>query len=297
LVYEDRLSWEMLGGDLFLPFLDRALEALRPQGKCGFICSDRWLHMAFAERFRRKWSSRITIVSNDPLQASQAFIKDVDSYPTIFVASKAARKPSVRKASKESSITLAEAGYRVRVGPALGHTPAFVLEPDEHDVEPRLLTRWIDASEILEGTITWQGRRVIALHDKKGQVIDPKRYPRLRARLRRFRKPLTKRSIVADGAPWFRTIDRVIPQVWTRPKLLVPELAKVPRLAIDRSGAIPSHGVYAIFAPDDDVDRLYELLRDGKLAAALDGVVPTVRGGVFRCYKRFLDKIRLPLGG
>ncbi len=230
LAYEDRLSWEMLGGDLFLPFLDRALEVLRSGGSCGFICSDRWLHMAFAERFRRKWSSRLTIVSNDPVHASQAFVKDVDSYPTILVASKALRKPSLRPVGQAPAITLAEAGYRVRVGPALGHTPAFVLDPDEHDVERKLLTPWIDASEIQEGKIQWQGRRVVALHDHKGQLIALDRYPRLRARLLKFRKPLTARSIVAEGSPWFRTIDRVIPQHWARPKLLVPELAKGPKV-------------------------------------------------------------------
>jgi len=70
-------------------------------------------------------------------------------------------------------------------------------------------------------------------------------------------------------------------------------LAKVPRLAIDRSGAIPSHGVYAIFAPQDDVEALYEKLRDGKLARALDGIAPKVKGEYVRCYKRFLERITI----
>ena len=46
--YTDRLPRDMTGGDLFLPFLDRALEQLRPKGQCGFLCSDRWRFMAFA---------------------------------------------------------------------------------------------------------------------------------------------------------------------------------------------------------------------------------------------------------
>ena len=64
-VYEARLSRQVTGGDLFLPFLDRAFHLLQPNGKCGFLCSDRWMYMAFAERFRRNgchgWTSFPTI--------------------------------------------------------------------------------------------------------------------------------------------------------------------------------------------------------------------------------------------
>jgi hypothetical protein len=131
------------------------------------------------------------------------------------------------------------------------------------------------------------------MYGTDGKLVKLKRFPRLKARLRRFKKQLEKRAIVADGAPWFRPIDRVKAADWARPKLLVPELAKVPRLAIDRSGAIPSHGVYAIFAPNDDVEALYRKLRGGKLAKALKNIAPKVKGGYVRCYKRFLLMVRI----
>jgi hypothetical protein len=79
---------------------------------------------------------------------------------------------------------------------------------------------------------------------------------------------------------------------WSRPKLLVPEIAKVPRVAIDLSGAIPSHGVYAIFVVDDDVSRIYDRLKSGKLAAALSDVAPRIGSEYLRCYKRFLNLAR-----
>jgi adenine-specific DNA-methyltransferase len=34
-------------------------------------------------------------------------------------------------------------------------------------------------------------------------------------------------------------------------------------------------------------------LSNGKLAKALDGIAPKVKGGYVRCYKRFLLKMRL----
>ena len=267
--YERRTSREMVGGDLFVPFLDRALTALRSSGKCGFLCSDRWKFMAFAEAFRKKWIPNLDIETECTMTATDAFVKDVDSYPMILIASKRSEK----KRSRPSPITgkgrsLEELGCVVRVGPALGHTPAFVLMPDEKDIEYELLHPWVSAAEVLEGTVAWRGHRVIAMNRPDGTLIDLDQFPMLKSRLTRFRKRLKMRSIVTNGAPWFRPIDRVIPENWKRPKLLIPELAKVPRVAIDSSGAIPSHGVYAIFAPDDNIDGLHRRLRDGRLADA-----------------------------
>lgn len=292
--YERSLPNEMIGGDLFLPFLDRALHLLRQGWLCGFLCSDRWRFMAFAESFRRKWLPSLEIKAERSISSSEAFVDDVDSYPRILIAAKKPPNAKSRTLPKvKRGRTLEELGYIVKVGPALGHTPAYVLAPQEKDVEPKLLRPWIDSTEIAEGKVSWNGRKVIAMFGKDEKLINLRRFPLLKARLARFKKTLEKRTIVANGAPWFRPIDRVIPAQWSRPKLLVPELAKTPRVAIDRSGAIPSHGIYAIFAPDDNVEALYEKLRDGKLAAALDGIAPKVKGGYVRCYRRFLLMARL----
>jgi hypothetical protein len=292
--YEARLPRDMARGDLFLPFLDRVFESLRPNGMGGFLCSDRWRFMAFAEAFRKKWLPNLSIESERSVTPADAFLDDVDSYPTVLIASK--RRAAKRKAPRTRTgrgKTLEELGCVIRVGPALGHTPAYVLNPDENDVEPELLRPWVDGSEIKEGAVQWGGRRVIVMHGGDGKLIDPKLFPLLKARLKRFRGTLKQRSIVENGAPWFRPIDRVLAADWTRPKLLVPELAKIPRVAIDRSGAVPSHGVYAIFAPDDDAEGLYERLCDGKLAKAIEKIAPKVKGGYVRCYRRFLQRVSI----
>ena len=291
-IYDSRLPRHITRGDLFLPFLDRAFRSLRPTGKCGFLCSDRWMYMAFGERFRQEWMPWLDILSNDTVNASDVFDQRVDIYPTILVASKRStpktkRGPTLRNPPR----TLDDLGYAVKAGPALGHAPAFVLQPHEDDVEPELLGPWIESSDVLDGSIEWSGRRVVILFDDDGQLHDLRRFPRLQRRLRRFTHVLRNRWIVRNGAPWYRTIDRIRPVDWTRPKLLVPELARVPRIALDRSGAVPSHGIYAIFAPDDRIEDLYRVLQNGGLARALDGIAPRLKGNYVRCYKRFLRKI------
>ena len=295
-IYDSRLPRHVTRGDLFLPFLDRAFRSLRPGGQCGFLCSDRWMYMAFGERFRQEWMPWLDILSNDSVNASDVFDQRVDIYPTILLASKRStpktkRRPTLPNASR----TLDDLGYAVKAGPALGHAPAFVLRPHQDDVESELLRPWIGASDVLDGSIEWAGRRVVILFDDDGRLHDLRRFPRLQRRLRRFTHALRNRWIVRNGAPWYRTIDRIRAADWRRPKLLVPELARVPRIAVDRSGAVPSHGIYAIFAPDDQVEELYAALRDGGLARALDGVAPRLKGNYTRCYKRFLSRIRIPV--
>ena len=293
-IYEDRLPRNVIGGDLFLPFLDRAFDFLQPNGKCGFLCSDRWMYMAFAERFRQKWLPWLNILSNEPVNAAEVFDRRVAAYPTILLASKRpTRTTGNPAANQQAGRTLEELQYVIKAGPALGHTPAFVIQPDEDDVEPELLHPWIDSSEILEGAVKWRGRRVVAMFDDDGKLVDLRRFPRLERRMKRFSAELTNRSIVRHGAPWYRTIDRLRAVDWVRPKLLVPEMARIPRVAIDRSGAVPSHGVYAIFAEDEHIEPLYDVLCDGGLARALNGIAPRLNGNYTRCYKRFLSRIRI----
>ena len=295
-IYDDRLPEEITKGDLFIPFLHRAFEHVTANGMCGLVCSDRWKYMAFAESFRRKWLPLLDVISDDPVDAGVAFSRHVDAYPTILIARKrTTKKPASHFMDARQGSTLEQLGCTIRVGPALGHTPAFVLEVgDDEDVEPQLLHAWVDGSEISDGVVNWRGRRVIEMFDDDGRLIDLQEYPRLATRLCRFSSALRSRSIVRNGAPWYRTIERVRATDWCQPKLLVPELAKIPRVALDRAGLIPSHGVYAIFPPSgDDIDDLYTRLSNGRLAEALHGIAPRIKAGYVRCYRRFLLKIRL----
>ena len=292
--YESHLQQEMVGGDLFIPFLDLALEHLRPRGMLGVICSDRWRYMAFAEAFRHKWLQYLNVIQEQSISAGDAFETDVSSYPSILIASKRSRKRSPNNPRLRNSVkTIGALGYQVKVGPALGHTPAFVLKPNENDVESEVLFPWVDSSEITEGGIESKHRRVVSLWDEFGKLLDLSRFPKLTIRLTKFKNELRNRSIVQNGAPWYRTIDRVMRRDWERPKLLVPELAKIPRVVLDSKGLIPSHGVYVIFAPDDNIEPLYDKLRDGQLATGLRGIAPKVNGDYTRCYKRFLLNVKV----
>lgn len=293
--YRANLSASTTSGDLFLPFLDRALNDLEPNGKLGFVCSNRWRYTGFATKFRANWLPRIRILAEDAIAPSSAYTKPVDAYPSVLIAQKLRKpQPIAPCPTVQRGKTLVEHGFEIKVGPALGFSKAFVIEGSQaHELERELLHPWVDASEVLDGDISWRGRLVAALYDSEGALVDLKKFPKAYRRFRRFRTQLEARSIVRNGAPWFRPIDKVCGSQWTKPKLLVPEIAKVPRVAFDHSGLVPSHGVYAIFGPAKKLEQLDEFLANGGLAKALEGIAPQIKGGYVRCYKRFLEQVVL----
>ena len=291
--YAEKLPDSIARGDLYLPFLHRSFEHLANDGRCAFVCSDRWRYTVYAREFRKKWLASMHIETESAGEPTEAFVRDVYVHPEILTARHhKSYKPQITR-RKRGGKTLAELGCSIRVGPALGVTPAFVLDPHEHDVESHLLHPWIDTTEVLAGRVDWSGRRVISPYEDTGALIDLEQHLLFEAHIRRFEGRLRARYIVRNGGEWYRTIDKIKAANWSPPKLLIPEVAKVPRVAIDRSGAIPSHGLYCVFSHKADIEDIYDRLRDGKLAKALAPIAPKVKGRYTRCYRRFLEMITI----
>ena len=292
--YEAKLPKAIAKGDIFLPFLDRGIEALKSGGRMGFLCSDRWQYMAFAANFRSERLPTIRILKNEEVLAEDSYQRAVDIYPSILVLEKLA-EPRVTT-YQEVGHSLEDMGFDIRVGPALGCTPAYVLSPeDAAQVEPELLAPWLNCADLREGAIKGVRLKVICLYDDEGCLRDLKAYPKTYAWLSKYRTRLEARSIVrTHKAVWYRPIDRVYAKVWSAPKLLIPELSKSPVAMFDTSGAIPSHGIYAILAkePGADLAALNRRLSGVGLRNMLAGRAPKVKGEYWRCYKSILKELR-----
>jgi hypothetical protein len=292
--YEQVLPPTAAKGDLFLPFLDRGIEALKVGGKLGFVCTDRWKFMGFAEGFRRSRLPEVNILQDRAVTPAQAYVEAASTYPSIVVMQ---RRGAVRKPVPKTKIgvTLKEAGFEVRVGPALGCTDAYVLPLERaHEVEEELLRPWLSPSDVGDGWIEKISKVVICLYDDDGKLQDIDRFPKAKAWMTRYRAVLEQRAVVRkQRAAWYRPIDKVSAKLWMQPKLLVPELSKNPRLALDTSGAVPAHGLYAIQAREcsTDLHKLAAKLADGHFAKEIAKLAPRANGGYLRCYKRFIESL------
>ena len=304
--YRTSLPAHAAKGDLCLAFLDCSLRLLSENGRLGFLCSDRWLYARYAEEFRNTVLPGY-VIERRASSGGKAFQARVDAYPIkLLMRRKKSSRRSTSRAMNGSTVraarriyeewlakypTLEQAGCNIRVGPALSPERAFVGTLDELDVEEELLAPYLGPRELTSTGISWSKRYVICMHDQEGKLRDLSGYPRLNTHLARFRSSLEARAIVRNGAIWYRPIDRVRLTDWSHPKLLLPEMAKEPRVIIDADGHVPSHGVYAIFPPDGDIIRLHKVLADGILQTSLRAIAPRVKGGAFRCYKKFLARL------
>ena len=327
--YRSALPFETTRGDLCVAFIARIINIVSPNTRIGLLSSDRWMYAVYAEKFRSEWLPKVEIKELLSVNPSRAFQRAVSASPLICIMRREAEinlagtkftkgvesngtqqieVPSspqikIRQFQQHSEIVtewqrlfpLIEAsGCRIKVGPALGHEPAFVGTKNELQVEQELLSPYLTAREIVGETIQWSGRWAMCVGSPGGGLVDLSDLPQAKNRLNKFKEVLEKRSCIRNEQFWFKTIDRTVPSDWVDEKVLVPELSRIPRAAYDREGFMPSHGIYAIFSDEWPTDVLWNVLSSGILRITLESIAPRVSGGSIRCYKRFLSQIPLP---
>lgn len=129
--------------------------------------------------------------------------------------------------------------------------------------------------------------------------IDLARFPQAARHFVHHQVHLRARACVRNGKGavgdrWHRTIDLVDSALWCREKILLPEIMRSPRLALDADGHIPAHGIYAVFSDVWPVSLLRDLLAAGVFGLTMECIAPRLHGDYKRCYKRFLSRVPLP---
>jgi hypothetical protein len=87
LAAEYRRTWPTMRGrcDVYVGFIERALRTLKPGGKLGFICADRWMHNQYGAGLRELVASRFAVEHAWNLHDVNAFETQVSAYPAITV--------------------------------------------------------------------------------------------------------------------------------------------------------------------------------------------------------------------
>lgn len=191
--------------------------------------------------------------------------------------------------------TLEEAGCKVGIGVATGADKAFVGPFTSLDVEndrklPLVMTR-----DIRSGVVEWRGLGVINPFAENGGLVDLASYPRLRRYLEERRDQIAGRH-VAQKAPgnWYRTIDRIYPDLCGKPKLLVPDIKGEAHIVYEDQGLYPHHNLYFITSESWDLRALQAVLISG-IARLFVAVYSTkMRGGYLRFQAQYLRRIRVP---
>ncbi|WP_448071993.1 Eco57I restriction-modification methylase domain-containing protein [Georgenia yuyongxinii] len=90
-----RARWTTMWGraDIFIGFYERSLAMLKPGGKLGYICADRWMRNSYGARLRQLITERYAVETLWQMHDVDAFHAEVSAYPAITVLANQAQGP------------------------------------------------------------------------------------------------------------------------------------------------------------------------------------------------------------
>ena len=196
---------------------------------------------------------------------------------------------------EETFPTLEEAGCNVGIGVATGADEVFIAPFDTLDVEPDRKLPLVMTRDIRGGTVEWQGLGVINPFVNGGGLIKLEHYPRLERYLMRHRARIAARHCAKKApASWYRTIDRMYPELAERPKLLIPDIKGAAHIVYEPGTLYPHHNLYYITSDEWDLKALQAVLRSGIARLFVAAYSTRMRGGYLRFQAQYLRRIRLP---
>jgi adenine-specific DNA-methyltransferase len=186
---------------------------------------------------------------------------------------------------------------RVRIGVATGNDKLYIVGADV-DIEADRLVPLVMRGDIEAGRIRDAQRFVINTFEERGGVVDLRDYPRLSRYLQRHAEVLRARHVARNNErSWFRTIDRVYPELVKVSKLLIPDIAGSNEVVLDEGRFHPHHNLYFVTSGSWDMRVLGALLSSKVALFFVWSYAVKMRGGYLRFQAQYLRRIRLPTPG
>jgi hypothetical protein len=88
--------------DIYIPFIERSLSLLAPQGALGFICADRWMKNRYGGPLRRFVAENFHLRHFVDMVDTDAFLSQVIAYPAIIVIGR--EKPGTTRVAQKPVI-------------------------------------------------------------------------------------------------------------------------------------------------------------------------------------------------
>ncbi len=194
----------------------------------------------------------------------------------------------------EARLPSLEETARVGIGVATGRDEFYIVKANA-DIESDRLVPLVMRDNILDGAIVGADNFVINTFETDGGVVDLERYPRLARYFSNHGDAIRGRHVAQKNPrSWFRTIDRVYPQLVSKPKLLIPDIAGSNEVAFDSGQFHPHHNLYFVTSDRWDLEVLGGLLSSRTALFFVWSYAVKMRGGYLRFQAQYLRRIRLP---
>lgn len=349
--YRSRYTTATDRADLYIPFFERGLELLAPDGVLAFICANRFTRNQYGAALRQLVAHQYHVRHYINLEHTRPFLRDVSAYPAIIVLDRDRGSPTraatlsdclpatldqVREevlgdggtgalvaefpewypdggpwrstnVAEQRLISRLEAsfptleqsgdGTRIGIGVATGADEVFVLSRCDPAIEgsrqlPLLMSQDID----VEG-LEWSGHYLINPFQDggAGTLVSLAEHPSLAAYLASRAERLRARH-VARSRPraWYRTIDRIWPELVCTPKLVIPDIQPGGLVGIDDGKYYPHHNVYWVTSDSWPLSALQALLRSSIALLQVRALSVQMRGGSLRYQAQTLRRLRIP---
>lgn len=183
-------------------------------------------------------------------------------------------------------------GTRVGIGVATGCDDVFVTSQAD-GVEPSRLLPLLTAADVA-GEAAWGGRFLVNPWED-GRLVDLADYPGLASYLELHATRVRARHVAKrQPAKWHRTIDKVDPDLQSRPKLLLPDMKAAAHPVLDPGKYYPHHNLYFVVSEEWDLEVLGGLLLSDVANLFVGAYCVKMRGGTYRFQAQYLRKIRVP---
>lgn len=190
---------------------------------------------------------------------------------------------------------LEETGVKVGIGVATGCDRVFIGDYASLPVETERKLRLVMAEDLTPEGVRWSGKGVVNPFEEDGVLASLEQYPRFGDYIRTHRKAISQRHVATrNAANWYRTIDRIVPALSARPKLLIPDIKGHAVVALDRGEYYPHHNTYYATSGSWDLRALQAVLRSSIATMFVATYCTRMAGGFLRFQAQYLRRIRLP---
>lgn len=190
---------------------------------------------------------------------------------------------------------LEETGCKVGIGVATGADQVFIARFDELDVEPDRKLPLVMTRDILNGTVNWRGFGVINPFHANGKLVSLTDYPKFAAYLDLHGSTIKARHVSKKNPRgWYRTIDRIYPELTSVPKLLIPDIKGEAHIVYEQGKLYPHHNLYFVTASEWDLHALQAVLLSGVTRMFIALYSTKMRGGYLRFQAQYLRRLRVP---
>lgn len=191
--------------------------------------------------------------------------------------------------------TIEQAGCKVGIGVATGADKAFIGSFDSLDVEPDRKLPMVATRDIKSGEVIWKGQAVINPFADDGSLVKLHDYPKL-AKYFDARREIVEKRHCAKKSPanWYRTIDRIWPDLTKKPKLLIPDIKGEAHIVFEPGELYPHHNLYYIVSDTWDLRALQAVLLSNIAKLFVSTYSTKMRGGYLRFQAQYLRRICIP---